>query len=403
MLRLALRNLFRQANRSLLTLSIIMMGVVGIVLSGGFIEDIFVQLREFTIHSQIGHLQVYREGYSKLGRRDPYAYLMANADALMEQTRGWPEVEQVMKRVAFSGLANNGRSDYPIIGEGVEVDKEGSVGSQLSIVEGRSLSNDNSFEILIGKGVARALKLRPGSVLTLLVNIPGGALNSLEFTVAGIFQTFSKDFDDRAVRIPLSAANDLLGTSEVHALVFALRDTATTDAVVARLAAALPVGQYEIKPWYELADFYQKTVDLYRRQFGVLQFIILVMVLLSVANSVNMAIYERTGEFGTLMALGNRRGHIFRSVLLEFSLLGILGASLGVAAGAALAWALSRIGIPMPPPPNSEMGYTAHVQLVENVMLGAFLVGLLGTVLAAVLPAWRVSRVPVVDALRRNV
>jgi len=49
-------------------------------------------------------------------------------------------------------------------------------------------------------------------------------------------------------------------------------------------------------PWYEVADFYKKTVELYRRQFGVLQLIVLVMVVLGVANSVNTTLYERTGE-----------------------------------------------------------------------------------------------------------
>ncbi len=403
MLVLAFRNLIRQIRRTLLTLAAIVMGVVGITLSGGFVEDIFVQLREFTIHSQIGHLQIYREGYSTVGRRDPFAYLLEYPDPLIQRLQGWPEVSQVMKRVSFSGLANNGRSDYPVIGEGVEVDKEGWVGSRMTLIEGRNLKADNPFEILIGKGVARALKVKQGDLLTLLVNTPGGAINTLEFTVAGVFQTFFKDFDDRSVRISLGAAQDLLGTPAVHALVFALHDTAATEKVVDRLRAELPREQYEIKPWYELADFYQKTVDLYRRQFGVLQVIILIMVILSVANSVNMAIYERTGEFGTLMALGNKRGHIFRLVVLEFSLLGLLGAVIGVALGVGLAWMVSSIGIPMPPPPNSDMGYTAHVQVTVLVIVTGLIVGLLGTLLAALLPAWRVSRLPVVDALRSSI
>ncbi len=66
------------------------------------------------------------------------------------------------------------------------------------------------------------------------------------------------------------------------------------------------------------------------------------MVLLSVANSVNMAIYERVGEFGTLMALGNKQADIFRLVLMENILLGLLGATVGVLSGMVLAWAISR-------------------------------------------------------------
>jgi len=135
----------------------------------------------------------------------------------------------------------------------------------------------------------------------------------------------------------------------------------------------------------------------------VLQIIILVMVLLSVANSVNMAIYERTGEFGTLMALGDSQGDIFQQVIKENMLLGLLGAGMGVVIGVVLAWAISGIGIEMPPPPNSDVGYTAYIRLVPRVISIAFIVGLVATVLAAVLPAYRISRLPVAEALRENV
>jgi putative ABC transport system permease protein len=151
---------------------------------------------------------------------------------------------------------------------------------------------------------------------------------------------------------------------------------------------------------YQLADFYAKTVDLYRRQFGVMQIIIMIMVVLSVANSVNMAIYERTGEFGTLMALGRRGSDIFILVLTENAMLGLLGAGIGVLLGVLLGWLISGIGIPMPPPPNSEIGYTAYIRLVPRVILLAYLVGFIATVLASLLPAYRVSRLPVADALR---
>lgn len=63
-----------------------------------------------------------------------------------------------------------------------------------------------------------------------------------------------------------------------------------------------------------LVDFYEKAAQLYDRQFGVLRLIILLMVLLSVANSVNMTLFERTREFGTLLALGERQATVFKLI-----------------------------------------------------------------------------------------
>ena len=139
------------------------------------------------------------------------------------------------------------------------------------------------------------------------------------------------------------------------------------------------------------------------RQFGVLQFIILLMVLLSVANSVNMSLFERQGEFGTMQALGNRRKDVVRLVITESILLGLAGAALGGMAGVLLAILVSAIGIPMPPPPNSNVGYTAMIRIVPLTIVMAFFIGFLATVMAAVLPARKISRIPIVDALRQNI
>jgi putative ABC transport system permease protein len=71
--------------------------------------------------------------------------------------------------------------------------------------------------------------------------------------------------------------------------------------------------------------------------------------------------------------------------------------------GVALALVISAVGIPMPPPPNANLGYTGFIRVVPAVLALAFVVGFAATLLAAVLPAMRVSRMPVVDALRANV
>jgi putative ABC transport system permease protein len=124
------------------------------------------------------------------------------------------------------------------------------------------------------------------------------------------------------------------------------------------------------------------------------------MVLLTVVNSVNMSLFERVAEFGTMRALGDRGGRIFALVVVEGLVFGVAGAIVGVALGVGLALMLSAVGIPMPPPPNSNVGYIAQIRLVPSVVFEAAIVGVVATTLAAVWPAWRVSRIPVVDALR---
>nr|WP_281722893.1 ABC transporter permease [Nitrosomonas nitrosa] len=405
MLKLALRNIIRQKIHTTMTLAAIISGVAGIIIAGGWINDIYLQLGEALIRSQTGHLQVYKQGYFVAGTRSPEKYLIKEPDSVKKQIIEEVGVEKfdiILKRLNFSGLLNNGRSDLPIIGEGIQPDKEAKLGSSISIIAGRRLTNEDFFGIMLGKGVAGALKLKPGDYVTLLTNTLEGALNSLDFEVIGIFQSFSNDYDARAIKVPLTAAQELLGTQSTNALVALLKKTEDTDNIVAHLATYLNTAGLEAKTWIELNDFYEKTVEMYKGQFGVLQIIILLMVLLSVTNSINMSIFERVGEFGTMMALGNRSNHISQLILNESILLGVIGGSFGVGIGSLLALTISAIGIPMPPPPNADIGYTAQIQIVPPVLFMAFIIGLSATVLAALLPALHVSRIKVVDALRQN-
>jgi putative ABC transport system permease protein len=399
----ALRNVFRQRTRSAATLAAISLGVAGLILAGGFVQDIFVQLGEAVIHSQSGHLQIVRQGYREGRTRAPETYLIEQPGKLKQFVSDQPGVKMALLRLGFIGMINNGKRDLGIIGEGVEPSSEAVLGTYLQYIEGRALADGDSDGIVLGQGVAKSLGLKAGDRVNLVISLAQGAVNTLDFEVIGVFQSFSKEFDARAVRISLAAARNLMDSTSAHLMVVLLNKTEDTDPVLASLRKSLGAEGYEIASWRELSDFYDKTKQLYDSQFGVLRLIILLMVLLSVANSVNMTLFERTREFGTLLALGDRPGRVFQLIMAESALLGLFGAGLGMLLGCAAAWIISAIGIPMPPPPNANIGYTAFIRLVPADVFTAGGIGFLATCLAAVMPARRVSRMPVVDALRQGV
>src|SRR5205814_6995965 len=134
----------------------------------------------------------------------------------------------------------------------------------------------------------------------------------------------------------------------ISSLVLLLKQTDFTEAVAGNLGATLRERGLELRTWTELADFYTSTVALFKRQFGVLQVIILALVLLGVGNSISMTLHERVAELGTMRALGRRENDVFLQLVIEYSLLGLVGAALGAIVGVALAAAISSIGIPMP-------------------------------------------------------
>lgn len=399
---LAWRNFGRNRTRSLLSLAAITVGVAGLILSGGFVHDLIYQLGEALIHSQSGHLQIARQGYFEKGSRSPGKYLIRPEEASRLNAGSIGGVDEAMRRISFSGLASNGRSSYPIAGEGIEVEPEAKLGTLLRMTEGRALQAKDRYGAMIGAGVARALGVRAGSGISIVAPTVDEAMNTLELEVIGVFESFSRDYDERVIKIPLAAAQELLDTQGFNVLVLLLRDTAGTAAAAREAQARVEGGTgLEVRTWDWLNDFYWKAVALYDRQFGVLRLVVLVMVVLAIAGAINVAVLERAGEFGTMRALGNRSRDVFRLVIIEGAVLGVLGALAGGVLGAGAALVISQIGIPMPPPPNSNLEFTARISVVPSVIAGSMLVGLAATLLASLAPAVRMARLPVVEALRR--
>jgi putative ABC transport system permease protein len=403
LLSLAARNVARNTTRSMLSLAAVAAGVAGLILSGGFVNDLIFQLGEAVIHSQSGHVQIARTGYFASGTRSPGRYLISPGDAGRLELDKLAHVVEAMRRVGFSGLMGNGRSSYPIAGEGIEPDKEAKLGTYLVLTEGRGLTSRDRYGALVGAGLARAMGLKAGGSFSVVAPTVDEAMNTLELDVVGIFQSFSKDYDDRVIKLPLQTAQELIDTKGVNVVVLLLDETVHTASVARQLAAKVDGLGLEARTWDWLNDFYWKAVALYDRQFGVLRLIVLLIVVLAVAGAINMGVLERAGEFGTMRALGNRSGDVVRLVMIEGVLMGVIGAILGTAVGWGAAWALSEVGIPMPPPPNSNLEYVARIRLSVGVVAGAAAIGVIATAIASALPAFRVSRMPIVEALRRIV
>ena len=139
MFELALRNLRGHKVRTAMTLGAVFFGVMSLVLSGGFIADMFIQLREAVIHSQFGHIQINARGFFEKGARAPDKFMIGDSDRLKQEIARLRGVDDVMARVSFSGLLSTGRSDRSIIGEGIEPNRESKLGTYIRIESGRAL------------------------------------------------------------------------------------------------------------------------------------------------------------------------------------------------------------------------------------------------------------------------
>jgi putative ABC transport system permease protein len=397
----AWRQLHRQRRRTAFGLLSVAFGVAALIFATGFIEYIYYAMREGTIRSRIGHVQVARSGYLESGRADPFRFVLPGAAPELAAIGKLPGVVSVAQRIEFSGLASLGDATISFIGEAIEPGKEVELSQAIVVSSGRNLDDGDETGTILGEGLAANLGARVGDRLVLLANTPSGGINAVEVTVLGLFSSATKAFDDAALRVHVTLARRLLRIDGAHLWVLALDRTERTDEVAARLTAMLDPARFEVAPWHRLADFYAKTVELFSRQVGVLKLVIALLILLVISNTVTMNVLERTGEIGTGLAIGVSRWRMVRQFLLEGALLGTAGGVLGVAIGAAFAAVVSSIGIPMPPPPGLGRGFTAEVMATPRILFDSLLLASVSAVVATVFPAWRVSRLPIVDALRQ--
>ena len=402
MFGLALRNLFRHRVRSAVALGAIAFSTIALLLSGGFVEWVFWAMREAAIASGTGHIQVMMPGYLENGAADPEHFLLPESSPTLATIEKSPHVVAVAPRLNFSGLISSGESTLAFVGSGVDPGREALVSNDLTFLAGHNLTDGDDGGIIVGEGLARQLGIEVGTKVVLLVNNRSGSVQGVEREVRGIFTTQVKAVDDVIARVPIATARKLVRARGAQVWVVLLDHTEAVADVLDDFRSRFKGEPLAFVPWSDLSDFYTKTVRLLTTQMDVARLIIGLIIVMGISNMLIMNVLERTGEVGTLMALGSRRRGVLGLFMSEGLMLGLIGGGGGLVIGALLAWIISSVGIPMPPPPGRTIGYSAHILLTWPLAVTAIAIAIGTTLAASFYPAWKASRLIIVDALRHN-
>lgn len=396
--RLAWRNVLRNRRRSLTTILIATVGCMSVLVASGFALYTYQMLRDSSAR-EFGYITIGGRDYFTRDEETPMQYGIDGYQQLVARLKADPRVRRVLPRISLSGLISNGDKSVIFLGIGADVEAEAAVRGQfMKLTEGSFAAPAGALPaVLLGTDLAKSLNARPGTGLTLLATTTSGGINAVDVMVTGIVATGWREVDKRLVYTPVATAQHLLMSDRVSTLSVYLDSLDATPAVLGELAAADPGHAY--KPWWEQAFYYDSVRGLYNRLFGLLGFIIAMLVLFSVANTLAMAVVERTREIGTLRALGALPGEIVAQFLREGALIGATGALLGSLLAGIVVLALPHAGLQMPPPPGRSVGYP----LLVIATLPLYLVTNAGIISLCAAAAWFVSRKaarkPIVEAL----
>lgn len=397
-LRFAWNNTLRNRRRSIVTVTVAALGTAAILLAGGFAYSSYEGLAQSAARST-GHLIVGQARHFTDDEDVPLQNGIDDAAKMQAMLLGDSAVRYVLPRVNFSGLIGNGDKTTIMLGVGIDPDAEFAIkGPFLSVIEGEVLqAESNNVDVVIGDGLARSLKAKAGSTLTLFTSTTDGALNALDVSVRGIVSTGIPDLDKRLLYTDIKTAQKLLNTKRVSSLGVFLNKMADTKEAQQRIATLLP--EMTVQTWEDQAFFYKAVRDLYNRIFGALGAIISIIVVFVVANSMAMAIIERTREVGTLRAIGTLPSQLIRSFTLEGMLLGGAGAITGALLAIAVAMLLLVFPVEMPAPPGSSKGYPLLISLDLRMYVVTVTGMILLAIISSALIAYRTMRQSLVNAL----
>jgi putative ABC transport system permease protein len=407
LLKIAVRNLLRYKRRTLLTASLITLGVVFVLVFVSVTGSFKAMMIAQNTDSMLGHLQVHRKGYvASIDNLPLNLNLKGGAVARLEKVlAAEPGIEAWSPRLKFGAMFSTFVETTNIRLNGIDPEREFEA---VPLLSGRVIEGEKSLgrgEIWVPELLARGMKVKVGDTVVIVATNQDGSVNGRQFQVAGILESATGPGGrDGYIHIEDAAEVLRLEEREVSEIVVRLRDFSRLAAVAAQLETSL-AGElnqkgkplFEVHTWEKLSPFFNIA-----RMIDVMTFFMKVMliaiVLVSIMNVMIMAVYERIREIGTIAAIGTRPGRILAMFLLEGLSLGVAGAVLGNLVGAVIILILNAARITYDFGRQKDLLLQVSVEPADLLVLSAIVIVI--SVVASLQPAFKASRMEPIKALR---
>ncbi|MEE2914022.1 MAG: ABC transporter permease [Pseudomonadota bacterium] len=401
--RLAVRNLFRNTRRTMLTMLMIGFSVSALILVDAITQGMLRSLTDTFTKTLTGEAQVLRAGYSESFDVDLYISNVSDVEALLSRDAA---IAATSPRVMTGGMI---ASSYNVISgmtHGIDPLKETDV-SRLdeALVAGEFLRG-SPLEILIGTGMQEILEVDLGDRIVVTTAVADtGELTQALFRVSGIFQFGIRDMDDSFAFINIADAQSMLGMNDAaHQIIVQFHDPDTANLPLQLATDLSDWEQTEIYSWMTLNREIASMLEMSSIGTVILGSILFLLVSFGVVNSMFMSVYERIYEIGVIKAVGTRPFEIIRLILMEAFVLGFASCLFGGILASLVGFATADSGIPLG---QYEISGVALNEAILPVLTPSQFVTYpiyttLLTMLAAVYPAVYASRIAPSEALRKS-
>ena len=401
-LRLAWRNLWRQPRRTWLTIGAMVFSNALLVFMISIQLSTYELMIDNTLQAFTGHMQVQAPGYKDDLKLRQVVPDVTTLSSLLRRELG---LETIAARGAAFALASSEERSYGLQIIGVETQFESLVSTIPGLIaEGRYLKDPDAAEIVVGRVLARNLRVAPGDEITLLGSGRDGSFAAAVATVVGIFDSGVPDIDRSLAEVPLGYFQDVFYMEGAgHQVVIAAPDLASVELIREQVEDLIPAGLV-VHDWDALQPGLKQAIQADLSSAFFMYGVLVVLVAFSVLNTQLMSVLERTHEFGITMSLGVAPGRLGRLVFLETALMGVVGLFLGALGGGIITEWFGYTGFSYPGMQEMAANFNLPSRFYPQatpltLFLGPVIV-FVGAMLAAIYPALRLHWLHPVEAMR---
>ncbi len=390
LIKLAWRNLWRNKLRTGIMLGAMVFGLMGVVVIIGFMSGMVDNMVNNAISWQISHVQIHNKRY--LDNPDINATIV-NSDELIQQLSEDPQILSFSARFLVDGMIGSAHSNKGVRINGININQEAKqTPLALNIKQGDWFSSGDKKPLIISQKTATRLKLRIGSKAVLTFTDGHGEVTGAAFRVKGIYKSPSTNFDDINVYVPIDDLRKVAAIKGVHEIALLMKERQSADDRSSVIAFRQHIANDLTPPniardWTQVQPLLASMLATMGVSSAIMLGIFMLAMGFGIINVMLMSVFERTQEFGVLMAVGMQKHKIFSLILLESFWMGICGATLGLIGCLALIQLLQVTGLPLGSMAEGLGAYGVDTILYPRVSVSEYLVIFVTVAVSALIAA----------------
>lgn len=334
---LATRNVLRNRWRSGLTTAGIAVSVAICIWFAHMMNAMLDEMVDSMTGSEIGDVQMTSEAYVE---ESNLFNAMSLKDTNLDAVRALPEVEAASARLQAFGLIGDEKNSQVARILGVSPSDEAGVSKLASTLKAGSWLSEKTqvwpeaAEVVLGKMLAKQLKVNVGDTLAIFTNGADGSLGNDKLVVQGIASTGSSALDRMGVWMHIERCQELAALDgRVHLVVVKGARGIDVETLATAVRGAAGAGVVT-RTWRQVVPSLDAMVEVSKGSMGIIYFIIFLIAALGILNTQRMSALERRREFGVLIAIGTTPMRLARQVMTEAVVLSAIGGLFGMLLGA---------------------------------------------------------------------